>query len=192
MYRSPFKRLRARCVGICSWARWQIGRDGARDKVGNVTSLTRFMGYSRRINSRIIARAIRSQPIPGIFLVPPVCFQALVGCLKPTTDPETLSKDPASLACGTASGLGTPTSTDPKWVIWSFWPILAILSQMLLIIMVSNGVLFIGLYNVTVYQNWQLWGMLMQWSTSSSLKTLEVPASQDATGWFGRPGSSRG
>ena len=24
---------------------------------------------------------------------PPVCFQALVGCLKPTTDPETLSKD---------------------------------------------------------------------------------------------------
>ena len=23
----------------------------------------------------------------------PVCFQALVGCLKPTTDPETLSKD---------------------------------------------------------------------------------------------------
>ena len=115
MYRSPFKRLRARCVGICSWARWQIGRDGARDKVGNVTSLTRFMGYSRRINSRIIAGAIRYQPIPGIFLVPPVCFQALGGCLKPTTDPETLSKDkfPASLAFGRASGLGTPTNFYP-------------------------------------------------------------------------------
>ena len=26
-------------------------------------------------------------------MAPPVCFQALVGCLKPTTDPETLSKD---------------------------------------------------------------------------------------------------
>ena len=26
-------------------------------------------------------------------LAPPVCFQALVGCLKPTTDPETFSKD---------------------------------------------------------------------------------------------------
>ena len=27
-------------------------------------------------------------------LVPQMCFQALVGCLRPTTDFETLSKDP--------------------------------------------------------------------------------------------------
>ena len=41
-------------------------------------------------------------------VAPPVWFQALVGCLKPTTDPETLSK-------------------DHKGVLWSVRPPLGIL-----------------------------------------------------------------
>ena len=52
--------------------------------------------FSRELATNLRSWASRTAKITLWYpekLAPPVCFQALVGCLKPTTDPETLSKD---------------------------------------------------------------------------------------------------
>ena len=52
--------------------------------------------FSRELATNLRSWASRSAKITLWYpekLAPPVCFQALVGCLKPTTDPETFSKD---------------------------------------------------------------------------------------------------
>ena len=94
-------------------------------------------------------------------MAPPACFQALVGCLKPTTDPETLSK-------------------DHKGVFWSVRGTMALL---------KNMNVFIQLILLDTSQN-TMGGLrskeLRQWSNSITLPgpetTLEAPHSQDATG----------
>jgi len=52
--------------------------------------------FSRELATNLRSWASRTAKITLWYpekLAPPVCFQALVGCLKPTTDPETFSKD---------------------------------------------------------------------------------------------------
>ena len=67
--------------------------------------------FSRELATNLRSWATRSVTITLWHpenVAPPVWFQALVGCLKPTTDPETLSK-------------------DHKGVLWSVRPPLGIL-----------------------------------------------------------------
>ena len=67
--------------------------------------------FSRELATNLRCRATSSVTITLWHpenVAPPVWFQALVGCLKPTTDPETLSK-------------------DHKGVLWSVRPPLGIL-----------------------------------------------------------------
>ena len=104
---------------LCKW--WFSITTGSFRKNGK--SKTVFVGikfheklifsafFSRELATNLRSWATRSVTITLWHpenVAPPVWFQALVGCLKPTTDPETLSK-------------------DHKGVLWSVRPPLGIL-----------------------------------------------------------------
>ena len=120
--------------------------------------------FSRELATNLRSWASRSAKITLWYpekLAPPVSFYALVGCLKPTTDLETLSK-------------------DHKGVFWSVRGKIGSTKDMNV---------FIQLILIRTSQN-TMGGLrskdLRQWSTSIILPgpetTLEAPPSQDATG----------
>ena len=123
--------------------------------------------FSRELATNLRSWATRSVTITLWHpenVAPPVWFQALVGCLKPTTDPETLSKDQRrALVCE-----ASPRDT---------------------MALLKNMNVFIQLILLDTSQN-TMGGLrskeLRQRSTSITLPgpetTLEAPHSQDATG----------
>ena len=120
--------------------------------------------FSRELATNLRSWATRSVTItlwhPEKF-APPVCFQALVGCLKPTTDLETLSKDHKGVFWSVRGKIGSTKDVN-------------VFPQLILIRTSQNTMG--GLRSKD----------LRQWSTSIILPgpetTLEAPPSQDATG----------